>query len=188
MDYTMSGPTPISAGSRGLYPNIRSALSMKTQAQAKLKPKFAEFTCNIAEVYLFVCVITKEVIPHAFWGSHNNRKTAFSRAWSEFLFLQNNLCALLSLASSYVKQLLSGRRHESITLHSVMQGISTSECDWLLPSTKPSQRRNQSEAEMLMQRQLLQEFIFWYFDQFLLPLLKVCSFIYNFLRQWISWY
>lgn len=72
-----------------------------------------------------------------------------------------------------VKQFICCRRNEVITLHSVMQGISANECEWLLPPSRPSHSLNQSEAEMMKRRELLQEFIFWYFDQFLLPLLRV---------------
>lgn len=72
-----------------------------------------------------------------------------------------------------VKQIITGRRHEGINLHFLMQGISTSECEWLMPPGKPSSRLNQSEGEMLKRRELLEEFIFWYFEQFLLPLLRV---------------
>ncbi|KLO08924.1 hypothetical protein SCHPADRAFT_798068, partial [Schizopora paradoxa] len=41
-------------------------------AHAKFKPKFADFTCSHTEVLLFARLITKEVIPHAFWGSDHN--------------------------------------------------------------------------------------------------------------------
>ena len=58
-----------------------------------------------------------------------------------------------------------------------MQGISTSECGWLTPSGNLRQSSKQTEAEMLKRRQLLQEFVFWYFDQFLVPLLRVCSLV-----------
>lgn len=70
--------------------------------------------------------------------------------------------------------MIMGRRHESLTLHTIMQGMSTSECEWLLPPQKAKQRHLcQSEAEMLKRKELLQEFLFWYFDQFVLQLLKV---------------
>ena len=72
-----------------------------------------------------------------------------------------------------VKRFVSGRRYEVMTLHGVMQGLSTSECDWLLPQRKPGQQYHHNAVESLKRRELLEEFIFWYFDQFLIPLLKV---------------
>ena len=70
--------------------------------------------------------------------------------------------------------MITGRRHETLTLHTIMQGMSTSECEWLLPPNNPKRTHDhQSEAEMKKRRELLQEFLFWYFDGFLVPLLKV---------------
>ena len=54
-----------------------------------------------------------------------------------------------------------------------MQGLNTSECEWLLPPGKPLRNSHHPEGEAHKRRQLLEEFIFWYFDQFLLQLLKV---------------
>lgn len=94
------------------------------------------------------------------------------------------LSCSVSLRSNYslysfadVKQFITGRRYEVMTLHSVMQGMSTSECDWLLPLRKPGQQYYHNSVESLKRRELLEEFIFWYFDQFVLPLLKVSAFI-----------
>ena len=79
------------------------------------------------------------------------------------------------LSSLDAKQLISGRRHECMNLHNTIQGFSTSECDWLLPRGKRGSvhHLNQSMAEMKKRRELLEEFLFWYFDQFLIPLLRV---------------
>ncbi|KAL5526463.1 EST2 [Sanghuangporus sanghuang] len=157
MNYTMSTmtarPTFGRQGRGSVHSSAMESLS-KVQSQVKLKPKFAEFICSYAEVYLYVCVVTKSIIPHSLWGCEKNRKMVFS----------------------HVMQLICNRRNEVMTLHSVMQGISTNECDWLLPP-KPSHDLKQSEAEMLKRRELLQEFIFWYFDQFLLPLLRTTFYI-----------
>ncbi|KAL5504247.1 EST2 [Sanghuangporus vaninii] len=157
MNYTMSTITARSTLGRQGRGSVRSSAMeslSKMQSQVKLKPKFAEFICSHAEVYLYVCAVTKSVIPHSLWGCEKNRKMVFS----------------------HVKQLICNRRNEIMTLHSVMQGISTNECDWLLPP-KPSHDLKQSEAEMLKRRELLQEFLFWYFDQFLLPLLRTTFYI-----------
>lgn len=66
-----------------------------------------------------------------------------------------------------------------MTLHNILQGVSTSECEWLLPPRKARQQFGHSVPESRKRRELLEEFLFWYFDQFLLPLLKVCTFIYK---------
>ncbi|KAI5122895.1 hypothetical protein M0805_007573 [Coniferiporia weirii] len=132
-------------------------LSLLRTSQTKYKPKFAEFTCSYAEVFLYVRAVSKVVVPYALWGCERNRKTILL----------------------HVKQLISGRRYEGMTLHNVIQGVSTSECDWLLPHGRPNpnQQLNQSMAEMLKKRELLEEFLFWYFDSFLIPLLRTTFYV-----------
>ena len=70
-----------------------------------------------------------------------------------------------------VKQFVSCRRYETFSLHHLLQGFSTTACDWLGPSNHKATRV--SESDMRKRRELLEEFVFWYFDGFLVPLLKV---------------
>ena len=53
--------------------------SVSKTSATKYKPKFAEFMCTHAEVFLYVRYITKTVIPFEFWGCHRNRRTMLSR-------------------------------------------------------------------------------------------------------------
>lgn len=69
-----------------------------------------------------------------------------------------------------VKHMVSARRYETLTVHHVLQNLRTSDCEWLMPH-KPQSRV--SETDALKRRELLEEFIYWYFDAFLIPLLKV---------------
>jgi telomerase reverse transcriptase len=73
-----------------------------------------------------------------------------------------------------VKEIIYARRFETITLHRILQGFSTSECDWLMP---PGPQLRVSVSDALKRRELLEEFLFWYFDGFILPLLKVSMMI-----------
>lgn len=66
------------------------------------------------------------------------------------------------------------RRFETFTLHYLLQGFSTSACEWLMPSGKKVNTQGRvSVSDALKRRELLEEFMFWYFDGFLLQLLKV---------------
>lgn len=80
-------------------------------------------------------------------------------------------------ASAYntdVKEFISGRRHETLTLHYVLQGFSIAECDWLIPPGPGMKKQGRvSVTDALKRRELLEEFMFWYFDSFVLPLIKV---------------
>ncbi|KAG5646942.1 hypothetical protein DXG03_001665 [Asterophora parasitica] len=59
-----------------------------------------------------------------------------------------------------------------------MQGFSTSACDWLIPPGAPAlQQSRVSVSDALKRRELLEEFVFWYFDSFVSSLLKTNFYI-----------
>jgi len=73
-----------------------------------------------------------------------------------------------------VKKFISCRRYESLSLHYLLQGFSTSACDWLIPPGPGAREQARiSVSDSLKRRELLEDFLFWYFDSFVLPLLKV---------------
>lgn len=73
-----------------------------------------------------------------------------------------------------IKWFITGRRYETTTLHNMLQGFSLMECDWLAPDTASSRAQHRvSATDVAKRRELLEEYIFWYFDSFLIPLLKV---------------
>ncbi|KAG2110432.1 hypothetical protein BD769DRAFT_1365127 [Suillus cothurnatus] len=55
------------------------------------KPRFLEFTCSHAEVYRYAILVTKAVIPKAFWGCERN-----------FKVVQGCMCIYLSHADSWL--------------------------------------------------------------------------------------
>ncbi|KAF4597579.1 hypothetical protein EYR40_008041 [Pleurotus pulmonarius] len=124
--------------------------------QSKAKPKFVEFACGYVEVYRYVAAITHCVIPKAFWGSEANYR----------------------LIMRHVKHFITCRRYETLSLHYVLQGFSTAACEWLMPpGEKAKNQRRVSVSDSLKRRELLEEFLFWYFDGFILPLLKTTFYI-----------
>ncbi|KAL4243808.1 Telomerase reverse transcriptase [Abortiporus biennis] len=124
--------------------------------QVKNKPRFAEFACSPSEVYCYAIVITKAVIPNAFWGSDENFKV---------------ICRC-------VKAFITARRYETLTVHRILQGFMTSECDWLMPDgSKAMKQLRVSVTDSLKRTELLQDFIFWYFDGFLIPLLRTTFYV-----------
>ena len=72
-----------------------------------------------------------------------------------------------------VKEFISYRRFEGMSVHYALQGFAINDCAWLLPPG--GDKRSSSPSEASKRRELLEEFIFWYFDSFLIPLLKVCD-------------
>ncbi|KAF8627995.1 hypothetical protein AX15_004120 [Amanita polypyramis BW_CC] len=122
---------------------------------ARAKPRFAEFVCDYNEVYQYVALVTKSVIPNVFWGSKHNFKHVLR----------------------HVKQFISCRKYESLSLHQILQGFRTSDCDWLAPFGESYRQYRMSVSDAKKRRELLEEFLFWYFDGFILPLLKTTFYV-----------
>lgn len=73
-----------------------------------------------------------------------------------------------------IKTFISCRRYENMTLHNILQGFSTSACEWLMPPGEAAKKQSRVPVtDALKRRELLEEFVYWYFSSFLLPLLKV---------------
>ncbi|PFH53166.1 hypothetical protein AMATHDRAFT_39050 [Amanita thiersii Skay4041] len=120
---------------------------------AETKPQLSQYTCSFSEVYRYVTLVIKTVIPAAFWGSKYN----------------------LNVILRHVQTLITGRRYESFTLHYIMQGFQISDCDWLIPPGRACQNTRVPVSDAIKRRELLEDFLFWFFDGFVLPLLKASS-------------
>ncbi|GJE88721.1 telomerase reverse transcriptase [Phanerochaete sordida] len=120
-----------------------------TTAQVRQKPRFAEFMCSYAEVFRFAVIVTKTVIPMAFWGSEYNFK----------------------LITKHIRTFIALRRYETLTLHHLLRRLRTSDCAWLASCVSPRQTRV-AVSDALKRQALLADFVFWFFDGFLLPLLR----------------
>ncbi|KAG8975768.1 hypothetical protein FRB90_009409, partial [Tulasnella sp. 427] len=129
------------------------ASQAKRHAQAK--PRFIDFTCNFTEVYRFVASVVLTVIPRDIWGSKKNLKVMLS----------------------HIAEFISCRRYESPTLHSLLQGFSIADCDWLMPISAKAQAHGQPASDDLKKRELLNELVYWLFDSFISSLLKTTFYI-----------
>lgn len=80
------------------------------------------------------------------------------------------------------------RRFETISLHHVLQEIKISSCKWLEPASandepeklaniarasKKPKKKHINVTDSLKRQEIFEEFVFWYFNSFLLPLLSV---------------
>jgi telomerase reverse transcriptase len=75
-----------------------------------------------------------------------------------------------------VRKFIEARRFETFSLHFLLQGFSTADCEWLMPPGEKAREQGRvCVSDSLKRRELLEEFMFWYFDGFLMPLLKVGS-------------
>ena len=71
-----------------------------------------------------------------------------------------------------MKSFITSRRYETTTIHNILQGFSIAECDWLAPDRA---QLRVARTDSLKRRELLEEFLFWYFDSFLIPLLRAST-------------
>ncbi|KAJ8494766.1 hypothetical protein ONZ51_g2140 [Trametes cubensis] len=128
----------------------------QARRQLKHKPRFAEFVCGVDEVFRYAVLVTRAVIPKVFWGSKRN-------------FL---------VTMGYVKHMITTRRYETLSLHQVLQNFQTTDCDWLIPPGEGMQHQARvSLSDSLKRRELLEEFLFWYFDSFIIPLMKTTFYV-----------
>ncbi|KAJ7227316.1 hypothetical protein GGX14DRAFT_347333, partial [Mycena pura] len=51
---------------------------------ARAKPRFVEYACSHFEIYRYAVLVSKAVIPPAFWGSEANFKLVLSRKCCPF--------------------------------------------------------------------------------------------------------
>ncbi|SCV70113.1 BQ2448_1507 [Microbotryum intermedium] len=125
----------------------------QARARVQAKPRFTEFMCSTYEVIGYVTAIVRDTIPRDFWGSKSNEK----------------------LILNYVGEFLRLRRFETMSLHTLLQGFCVADCEWLLPlsSTRPRNRFQRAPSvEMAKRRELLMEFLYWFFDGFIVDLVR----------------
>ncbi|VDB94295.1 unnamed protein product [Peniophora sp. CBMAI 1063] len=117
----------------------------------KAKPRFAEFVCTHVEVFRYVVLVTKAVVPQRMWGSAHN----------------------FSIAMKAVKDIISTRRYETITLHNALQGFCSMECKWL----DVGDTKHAPPSEHAKRREIIEEFMYWYISCFVIPLLRTTFYI-----------
>lgn len=187
----MSGEQPRTQVSRGDVSLDTSHPSLviphgQTQAVAQnvKKPKLSEYACTVYEVECYVLDCVRDVIPKAFWGSEANRKVVEKSELLSSLFLWTcnvpwHVRWLIRITAD-VSQLLRYRRYESVSLHALLQGFSVLDCQWLSIKNRsskagPVQQQRGTAADMDKRLELLSEFMYWFFDSFIIDLVRVRS-------------
>lgn len=116
--------------------------------------------------------VVQEIIPRDFWGSKANSDLILGCTSSLRSLSVSPTHSLLSDMTSFLRM----RRWETFTLHTVLQKFSVESCDWLLleSSSKPSNIHQKPNAvEMSKRREILGEFLYWFFDSFVMDIAKV---------------
>ena len=58
---------------------IIAHITSQARKHAKYKPRFAEFAAGANEVFRYAVVVTKAIVPKAFWGSDHNFEVVMRR-------------------------------------------------------------------------------------------------------------
>jgi hypothetical protein len=70
-----------------------------------------------------------------------------------------------------IKSIITRRRFETLTLHQLVQKLRIADCEWLGETAD----RRVCQTDSMKRTELLREFIYWFFDSFVMPLIKVSN-------------
>jgi telomerase reverse transcriptase len=137
-----------------------------TESNAGNQECFTDMACPAADVSAFCRAVVARVIPNAFWGDENNRRTIMY----------------------WIDQFILLRRFESLNLHQVTQKVQVilishvlarlilivwqiACVTWLRP---PGQHETAklAKSDFQKRKELFLEFVYWLFDSFLIPLIR----------------
>jgi telomerase reverse transcriptase len=125
------------------------------------------------QVYRYVVHCVKAVIPRAFWGSDHNFRLTCSSMHNSYRTLHRHI----SNIAIDIRRLVQARRYETLSLHEVLQGFKVRDCDlWLGAASERAGQQRSSVSDSIKCRELLEEFIYWFFESFVLSLIKVSTF------------
>ncbi|CAI2170991.1 20378_t:CDS:10 [Funneliformis geosporum] len=113
---------------------------------------------NSYQVAKFVNSALDFIIPLEFWGNKNNKTVIYKM----------------------VKVFIERRRFDALSMHEVLQGFKIKECQWLVP---PGSGNSCNSVEALKRSEILYEFVWWTFECFVIPLLKLNFHITNSITQ-----
>lgn len=84
------------------------------------------------------------------------------------------LLLIIAVTTKGIKKIVLGKRYEAFSIHHMLQGFAADDLVWLGASPAQPQGRT-SQSDHLKRRQLLEELVFWFYDGFLMPLIRVSS-------------
>ena len=109
--------------------------------------------------------IFRHILPISISGSQHNLDTLIHR---QSCWCWSNGTDLLADIRDYIR----AKQYEPINLHSLMQGLRINDFTWLIFD----KIGKTTAQEMEKRRGLVQQFILWIFDGYLMPLLRVSIF------------
>ncbi|KAJ5841227.1 Telomere reverse transcriptase [Penicillium rubens] len=130
----------------------------KGPASRKAPVNLTDYATPASSVSAFCRAVIQKLIPRQFWGAGPDGISNFK------------------LVLRHVDRFIKLRRFESLSLHEVCKGVKITSIPWLEPqvqTTPTSKTRSKIALSDLHKRtELFHEFIFWFFDSILIPLIR----------------
>ncbi|KAJ6147666.1 Telomere reverse transcriptase [Penicillium chrysogenum] len=133
-------------------------IDSKGPASRKAPVNLTDYATPASSVSAFCRAVIQKLIPRQFWGAGPDGISNFK------------------LVLRHVDRFIKLRRFESLSLHEVCKGVKITSIPWLGPqvqTTSTSKTRSKIALSDLHKRtELFHEFIFWFFDSILIPLIR----------------
>ena len=141
------------------------AVTAQSRQQAANEACFTDMACPTAHVSAFCRAVVAKIIPKGFWGDDDNKRTIM-RYIDQFVILRK----FETLTLHQVTQKLQVRTVQ-VLARSVTETSQITSLAWLrLPGQDETTKLARSDFDK--RKEVFQEFVYWVFDSFLLPLIR----------------
>lgn len=142
----------------------------KRSAKKGTLPRFTDFAIDHWRVTRFICKVMQAILPKQLLGTEDNM----------MIFEKCGLIGRLGSTDedaklrTVIEKFVSARRNETFSMNIVMRDFKVSACTWAVasgPKTRPTMTAS------LLQRQLVENLLYWILEHLVVDLLKVSSFL-----------
>lgn len=147
----------------------------KERERDKERPRFVEFTMTHYQVARFVQVCIAQVLPPELLGSEKNIKCLYA-CEGRMRSLQRPTPPADAAGNAVIERFVSARRHETFSVHQLMQGISLTDCAWLNSTRRNGaigERTRSTPTESAKKRAMMESFLRWLIEDYVVDLLRV---------------
>lgn len=121
----------------------------------------------MGQVCRYAVSMVRRLVPHEIVGSLHNQEVISRRECPSKYHTSNQL-----ICRADVRRLVSAKQFEPITLHSLLVDIRINDFYWLSDTSTSTPERITPQQDVI-RRGLVEQFMFWLFNDYLVPLIKV---------------
>lgn len=143
----------------------------EAEAAEREKPHAFDYAVptHLIEAYIWSMISAWGLF--GWWGSKENEKLVRTRSFEYPLSFQTSA----ENQSTGIRQIINLRRFETLTMHDLLQDFSICDCDWLIPANKRAQAQRVTPTDDMKRREILHEWVWWFYVGFVASILKVRS-------------